>query len=220
MKATGVSKDWTLPRGRHRLPREFVASHQRTRLLEAATGEIAKHGYASLTVAHIIQAAGISRRTFYEQFDNLQECVYAAYEASFERLTRIVFDACASHEDWPEGLAAAVSAAVDFAANSPQQAHLLVAANSAGDPQLTRRALATREQFVGMLRAGRERCPEAAATTDLVEQALIGGVMSVVGDRLIANQTDRLPELKPELVQLLLTPYVGGAEARRVASAA
>jgi hypothetical protein len=44
--------------------------------------------------------------------------------------------------------------------------------------------------------------------------------MSVVGARLTAGEAESLLELKPELVRMILTPYVGDDEARRAATAA
>src|SRR5207245_95741 len=57
---------WRLPRGAHKLPREVVVGHQRERLLSGAARALAEHGYASLTVEQVIEQAGVSRATFYE----------------------------------------------------------------------------------------------------------------------------------------------------------
>jgi len=60
----------SLPPGRHGLPREFVHSNQRHRLLLGAALAIAERGYNATTVANITKAASVSRRTFYEHFDD------------------------------------------------------------------------------------------------------------------------------------------------------
>ena len=76
-----------LPRGPHKLPREIVTDHQRWRLLTAAAQVLAEHGYAELTVEHIIREAGVSRTTFYEHFKNKRDCILAAHGIAFERLS-------------------------------------------------------------------------------------------------------------------------------------
>jgi AcrR family transcriptional regulator len=59
----------TLPPGRHGLPREFVESNQRTRLIGGFTHSLQTRGYVRTTIANIAACASISRRTFYEHFD-------------------------------------------------------------------------------------------------------------------------------------------------------
>jgi AcrR family transcriptional regulator len=211
--------EWKLPRGRHRLPPGVVAEHQRARLLVGAAEAVRERGFRTLAVRDVIERAGVSRTSFYKLFDDLQGCLLAAHGDAFERLIARVSDACVAQEEWPDGVAAAVGAGIEFSLASPARAHLIAAADSSGDPPLARRALAARNQLTGLLRAGRQHCADAAALPDVVEQALIGGTVAVIGTRLIEDRLDRLPELKPELAQLLLTPYLGAGRAERVALA-
>jgi AcrR family transcriptional regulator len=74
------ARNQPLPRGRHHLTREEVQASQRTRILEAMIEEVAARGYAATSVAHITTRAGVSRKSFYEQFADKRDCYYAAYE--------------------------------------------------------------------------------------------------------------------------------------------
>jgi AcrR family transcriptional regulator len=188
---------WKLPRGRHRIPRDLVHGHQRERLLAAAAAALAEQGYSRLTVRHVIERAGVSRATFYEHFEDKHDCVAAAHGWAFDRLSCAIFSACASRRDWADGVAAAIGAALEFAAASPPVALLLIAHAAVVDPRLTERIVASHDHLAGMLRAGRERCPEAAALQDLTEQALLGAAMSVIGNQLIAGQASDLPQMGP-----------------------
>ena len=47
---------------------------------------VAEKGYARVAVADVIERAGVSRKTFYEQFANKDECFLAAYDAGVDRL--------------------------------------------------------------------------------------------------------------------------------------
>lgn len=210
----------TLPRGNHGIARELVIDSQRRRLLNATATTFVEEGYASLTVAGIVSRAHISRRTFYELFDGKLDCVLATHLLAFERLEKALRASCTSRQSWPQAVAAGVRAALDFAAGSPEQASLLAFAPLAAQPELTARALAAKEHLLVLLRRGRGSCAEAEAPSELVEQALLMGVMQVVGAELAAGRAERLPALAPELAQILLTPYLGQGEARRAASAA
>src|SRR5215211_3537803 len=73
-----------LPRGRHAAPPEVVWESQRGRMLAAMATAVGEKGYAEVAVADVIARAGVSRKTFYEQFDNKLGCFLAAYDAGVE----------------------------------------------------------------------------------------------------------------------------------------
>lgn len=181
---------------------------------------LAGHGYAELTVEHVLTEAGVSRTTFYENFDNKRECVLVAHEEVFDRLAAELFRACAKESEWPAKVAASVRTTIAFAVGRPEEARLLIVDAVAADSTLAERVLASNDYLVGLLRNGREQCLEAGSLPELTERALIGAASSVIGSRLLSGQADRLPMLEPELVQLMLMPYVGIIAARRVAEGA
>lgn len=63
-----------LPRGRHNLAREDVVSAQRSRIFDGLIHAVAERGYAATPVAEILRRAGVSRETFYQQFESKQDC--------------------------------------------------------------------------------------------------------------------------------------------------
>jgi AcrR family transcriptional regulator len=210
-----------LPRGRHNIPRQKVTENQRQRMFDAVAATVAEEGYLSLSVRQVIVRAGVSRTTFYEQFKDKHECVTAAYEAALERATATILDAAAASPDWASSVAAGVDAALELATEAPDQARLLIVFHAAvAEPRLSRRALEAQRQLIGLLRAGRQGRNGVREPLELTEQAILGAAMSVVGAQILADRVDRLPELKPELVQLILTPYIGGEAAAAVALAA
>ncbi len=209
---------WQMPRGRHKLPKEVVVDHQRQRILAAAAVALAEIGYAELSVEHIIARAKVSRTTFYSTFSNKRECIMVAHEEVFDRFTAELFRACAAQSTWSAKVVAAIGRAIDFAVRSPEEAQLLVVDAVAAEPSLALRVVASNDFLVGLLRNGREECPWAASLPELTERAQIGATASVIGHRLLSDQADRLPAMKPELVQLILTPYLGVEEAARVAT--
>jgi AcrR family transcriptional regulator len=219
-RATDGEVGWRLPRGPHRLPREVVVDHQRQRLLAGVARALAEQGYAAMSVEHVLAHAGVSRTTFYENFDNKRDCVLAAHEMAFNRLAGELVGACAGESEWPAKVAAAIGAAIEFASRAPEEALLLALDAVAADPVLASRVLASNDFLVGLLRNGREQWPPAVALPELTERAMIGATTSLIGSRLICGQVSRLAEIEPQLVQLVLIPYMGVEEARHVAEAA
>src|SRR3954451_21654967 len=89
----------SLPRGPHRLGREVVQASQRGRLITAIAEVVAAKGYGATTVADVIGQAGVSRKTFYEQFRDKEDCFLAAYDAGVEALLATMRAADAGRTD-------------------------------------------------------------------------------------------------------------------------
>lgn len=140
----------------------------------------------------------------------------AAYLAASERVFGRIDAACAQPLDWPLRLRAAVESVLALFAEDPELAHLfLFEAYSAG-----RFAQLRHEETLGrlasLLREGREWA--VATPPDVLEIGLVGSAVFVVGAALRAGAPRSLPELAPELVVLILAPYVGVEEAERIAA--
>lgn len=143
-----------------------------------------------------------------------------AFEAAFARFQIRVEEACAGSADWPIGIAAAIRAALEFAAANPGAANTLTnEAMAAG-----RNGIARRERllaYVGEgLRRGRSQRPEGDGLPQVTEHALAGGIAALIAERVATGRAAELPGLAPEAIQFALTPYLGAVEAKRVAAAA
>ncbi|HEX6229187.1 MAG TPA: TetR/AcrR family transcriptional regulator [Solirubrobacterales bacterium] len=217
----GVDYGHRLPRGRHGIPHETVIANQRERLLDAATAVFGEQGYASLSVANVIERAGVSRGTFYKLFENKSDCLLAAQQRAFGRLHEAIEAACSPAEEWPLGVSAAVNAVLDFAAASPDETRLILASSHpAAEPELARDGISLNRWLIDLLRDSSKRHPDARSPNDLTEQASVGAAVSIVGTILSDQRIGRMPDLTATLVQIILAPYLGGDEALRIARAA
>jgi AcrR family transcriptional regulator len=209
-----------LPPGRHGLPREFVLRNQRERLIAGLASSIVEHGYAGTTVAHITGAAAVSRRTFYEHFSSKEECFAAAYETVIEELRERVANAFEEVDDWPRAIRAAIAAMLGFLASNPSLARLCMVEALVAGPVVAERYDAAVQGFVPYFRKGREgRSPEVlAGLAPTTEEALVGGMVSVISRRIRAGRAAELEELLPDLVEFTLTPYLGRVAAAAVAA--
>src|SRR3954452_13087236 len=71
---------------------------QRERMLAAVVDAVAETGFAEMTVADVVARAGVSRRTFYEHFDDKLDCFLAAYQERADALFREVEEAVRAAE--------------------------------------------------------------------------------------------------------------------------
>jgi AcrR family transcriptional regulator len=208
-----------LPRGRHGLPRELVAENQRERLISGIIEAVAENGYADTTIAAIVKAAGLSRKTFYEHFKNKEDCFAAAYEASFGYLRQEIGAVEGTKKDWALWVRARIGRLLGLLAAEPDLASFfLIAPASVGDPFILRHHEAMRELVAALVDGapGRRGKSEAGGTR---EQALAGGISRLVVRKLDDGEAAKLGELLPALSELVLRPYVGDEEAAKVAGA-
>ena len=111
--------------GRHGLPAEVVKAHQRDRLLDAIAAVCARSGYAATTAAAVATTAGVSRKTFYEFFDNKEQCLLDAHDEFSRGLFAAIDAACDPTVSWPKRLHAALHAALRHLAADLPAAQLL-----------------------------------------------------------------------------------------------
>ena len=81
---------------------ERVIEIQRARLLGAMVKVSGERGAANVSVAHVVERAGVSRRTFYELFDDREECFLAAFDDAIAYATRYVLDGYDPKAKWAE----------------------------------------------------------------------------------------------------------------------
>lgn len=186
---------------------------QRRRLLQGVARALAARGYAEMSVEHVLTEAGLSRSIFYAHFGNKREAVLATHEWVLERLAGAVTRACAVRGEWSEKVKAGVAAGMAEAIREPEGMHLLLLDQLAAEPQLVDRVLDAYDFLARLLRNGREQSAHGPGLPALTERMLVGAATSVVGMRLARGRAEDLRQLEPQLVQLLLMPYVGMDEA-------
>lgn len=187
--------DFQLPRGRHGIPPEQVVESQRWRLLGAAAEVLAERGYVRMRVADVAARAGVSRGTFYELFEDLPACLLAAHEMAADCICDLAGLAPRTEGECEVRLRMALEEILRFFAEEPSLAHLLGTEVAAGVPKIA----AARERFLDRLAGvgvGRLR---------------VEGALALVSERLAAGEADRLPELAPQLVELI-RPAPAGPE--------
>ena len=208
-----------LPPGRHGLPREFVSRNQYERLIAGLAEAVAENGYAGTTIAHITRHAAVSRRTFYEHFSSKDECFVAAYETVMMELRERVGEAFDQEEEWPLAIKAGIKAMLEFLAAEPHLARLSMVEALIAGPVVVERYDAAIQSLVPYFQAGREgrSADVLAGLSPTTEEALVGGMVSLISRRIFADRAEELEALLPDLVEFTLTPYLGSAEAARVA---
>lgn len=123
-----------------------IVANQRARVHGAMIEAAVADGYASTSVAALCRLAGISKRTFYEQFPNKEACLLDTYEQVLDGTTAAMVAAQRAAPSDPQlGLRAALSELLRLASDHPNAARLaLVEAPHVG---LAAQALETRARL-------------------------------------------------------------------------
>lgn len=207
-----------LPAGRHGLPRDFVAANHRDRLIAAFVVVIGERGYAGTTVAHVIKAAAVSRRTFYEHFESKEACFIATYDLITEHLRGQILSAMGEQEDPALRVRAGLAALLHFFAAEPHLARLFMVESLAAGPPVSEHHRETIETLAPLLREAAPPPASIPCPSEHTEQAVVAGGASLVSRRIVAGEAEQLEALLPDLVRTALTPYIGAASAERIAS--
>lgn len=210
-----------LPRGRHGLSPEFVARNQRDRLIAALILTLDEVGYQKTTVSMIGQRAAVSKSDFYKHFDSKDECFVAGYDYATERVRAAVVDACAAAagEEWPGRVRAGVVALLALLAEEKPLASILLAEGLRAGRGIYDRYQAAVEGFVPLLRDGAPEPPGGPAVPAATDEAVVGGIASLLSRRTIAGEAASLAALTPDVLEFALTPHLGTEAARRIISA-
>ncbi len=206
-----------LPPGRHGLSREFIANNQRERIVTALVDTVAERGYNETTVGDITKAAAVSRRTFYEHFADKEASFLAAYEMVSEHIRSSMEAAAEAFEEWPQKVRAALATMLRFLSAEPELARLYMIEPIAAGGEAAARHQASMQAFVEILKAGRPARSGERPLPEATEEALVGGIVTLIVREISAGRTAELEQLLPDLVELTLAPYLGSEEAERLA---
>lgn len=172
-------------------PQGPVAATQRARILAATERLIARKGCAGTTIEGIVKEAGVSSVTFYEHFEDKEECFVAAFDRAVEELRAAV----------PAGLSGPGQAREALAS-------LLEAIDA--DPECARLCFVEAQKGGPRLRARYEAALDAVAVelSDSLGQAIAGGLAWLLRERLELGGGEGVRDLLPRMTEIVLDPYL------------
>ena len=199
--------DGRFPAGVRTLPADLVKAIQRERLLAAMARTATEIGYNALTVQNVLTRAGISRPTFYEQFEDKEDCFLAAFDAAAGRMRERIEAAVAeAGTGWRERLRGGVSELLRYITEEPQEARLVIvearASSSVGLKRRDELLDSFAECIDALVREDLDEPPSAIAAAGIV-----GGIESVVYARLQRGETGELDALLPSLMYFAVLAY-------------
>jgi AcrR family transcriptional regulator len=180
---------------------------RRARIMDAMVLAAGELGFARTTVTAVCARAKVSRRTFLESFDSLEDCFLAVLDDGYRRVLDLIAQAFATHGSWLEGVRAALVALLCLFDSEPPLAQvLLVEASAAGT-----RARECRERRLAALTAlieDRWGAPAAGHPHPLVPTGVMASLLGVIHTHLVIRREEPLIVLLGPLMGLVSAPYL------------
>jgi AcrR family transcriptional regulator len=195
----------TPSRGRHAPPLEVRQAGQRRRLYRAAAAVFARTGYADATAEAIAREAGMSKATFYEHFDNKEDCIVALHDAA----TAAVLQAMRRAGDGAAAagrVGAVIHTFLEVLVAFPDEAQtLLVEIIGAGPRAMERRdrVLAEYAAYIDEVNredAARSGAPRLASPHDAF--AIVGALVELASRQIRTGEPADIRDLEPVVGRL------------------
>jgi AcrR family transcriptional regulator len=205
-----------IPGGRHGLAPEAVAESQRARLLAAMSEAVIEHGYEQTGIADLIARAGVSRKTFYQQFDGKDECFAVAYGEQMDRLLEVTLSAFeAEGPPWARRLRGALTALCAALAVNPAVARLCFVEGLGAGPATAARRREALDGFLPLFEAAPADALADSQFSGSLRSGRVGDLAEMLRHEITAGAGAGLPRLVPELTYLMALPFLGPERAAR-----
>jgi AcrR family transcriptional regulator len=215
--------------GESALGRGHVVEIQRARMLTAMMQEIAERGAPNVSVAHVVGRSGVSRRTFYEIFEDREDCFLAAFDDALEHVAAVVVAAYDEPGSWRARIRAALTSLLECLDCDPASGRLLIVESLAAGPKALERRRHVLARVVPVIQQGQNEGKASTGPPPLTAEGVVGGVLSVLHARLTETQSsptahsagaghakdDSLLDLLNPLMGMIAMPYLGTAAARK-----
>jgi AcrR family transcriptional regulator len=201
------------------VPRETAASPSlasarrshdpRTRILDAMLATASYRGYDRTTIERVLQTAEVPAALFDEHFANKEDCFLQALDALIARAESAVLDAVQRAVPWPERVRSGLAALLSALAEDPDGARVVLVECLSAGPAASERHFALTRVFPPLLEEGRFHCADPDHLPSCTSEAMVGGIVSILHHRALADRTGELPRLCGELAYFALLPYLG-----------
>jgi AcrR family transcriptional regulator len=194
--------------GEERISAETHQEERREQILGLVTKVFAKRGYQAATIDHLVAGGKTSMGGFYKFFEGKEDCFVQAFDRVVG-MARERLEVAPEGGSWAEEMALGLRVLIEFAAEEPLAARVVLLEAQTGGPVAVARYNEVVGEAADALGRGRE---ESAAGSDLpesFEDATVSGVIWLVQNRLARGEAIEVEALYPQLAKVLLEPYVG-----------
>jgi AcrR family transcriptional regulator len=170
----------------------------------------------AVTVNDVIVRAGVSSAAFHEAFADREACLLAAFELGLGRARKRMVAAYDPEPRWLDAIKAALAAFLWFLEAEPAFGRLLVIGSMSSGEQVLRRRVKVLGALAAVIDRGRlEGSTGRQQPPAVIAEGVVGAVLAVVQNRLLADERGVVTDLFGSLVGIIVLPYLGVGVAHR-----
>ncbi len=166
-------------------------------------------------MTQITSRARVSRRTFYELFENRDECLMALFDDVLAMIERELADAGLENLVWRERVRGGLAVILGFFDREPALARVCLVYSQQGGPSILARREQVLARMAGTIDEARGESARAAGCSPLTAEGLVGAAFGIVYARVARGERRPLTDLLGELMGMIVLPYLGAVAARR-----
>ncbi|HSK50356.1 MAG TPA: TetR/AcrR family transcriptional regulator [Solirubrobacterales bacterium] len=196
-------------------PRGTETAAERGRILASVTHLVGENGYAATSLSEVLDRAGVGEEEFRRHFEDLRSAFLVAWQAASDRYMEAALVAFQGETGWRSQIRAVARSIFEFVLRDPHQGRILFAEGC--DPeQPVRKQIddPNAVAFVALIDAGRQQMPDPEMLTKATAEGIFGAVKEQVARALEEKDLARLPALYPQLMSMVVRPYLGDQAAR------
>jgi AcrR family transcriptional regulator len=189
---------------------------QRARLLGAAVAVVDELGWSQVTVASIASRARVSRKTFYEMFSGIEDCLLAVLQDTLVRIEEELAAAAGSSPrglSWRERMRSGLWVVLSFFDREPELARLCIVASPSGGRRVQEWRVGVIARLTAIVAEGRPRGAGARRVPELTAEGTVGAVLAILYTRLLEGRHGPLHALQGQLMGMIVLPYLGATVA-------
>lgn len=202
------------------LARERVVQIQRARMLAAMTQLACENGVGNVTVADVVARSGVSRRTFYEVFEDRTDCLLAALDEGVAGASRYVSEVWDSDAKWVDRVRVSLLALLRFLEVEPAMGRLVIVESFGAGPASFELRSRVMGRVIYAIDEGRVEAPRGTEISLLTAEGVVGAVLSVLHGRMLDAERGPFTDLLNPLMAMIVQPYRGVVASRRELSRA
>jgi AcrR family transcriptional regulator len=185
------------------------------RMLVAMARLACEKRLGNVTVADVVARSRVSRRTFYEIFEDREDCLIAALDEAVARASHYTIGVADPKAGWADRVRDSLASLLQFLDDEPDFGRLVVVESLAGGPVVLRRRAQVLAGMIAFVDSCREEARRRIDPPPLTAESVVGAVFSVIHSRMLEPRDDPFVGLVNPLMAMVVLPYLGPAASRR-----
>lgn len=170
---------------------------------------ISEHGYGEMSVARVTGGAGVSRRTFYDLFQDREDCFLAAFQEAIASARKAVLAAYRGELGWESQTRAGLLELLLLLDREPGVRSLLIVDALKAGPRVLRVRAEVLAQLSRALHEDGSRANGGRELPPMTGEGVVGAVVGVIHTRLLAKRPGSMVALLNSLMAMIVLPYLG-----------